>query len=183
MTGTTQVHTGQLRQFGNNAIHVNGQPGDCLTQIQTSQDRLVFGQFLAHLAHTDSQSRQDSLFFAADLMNQGLHAVVAFQGCRRLKVKSLATGRDIVDKAFQMPAVIGSHRHDVTSVAISDQCFLEDPLKAFILQQFFQLTLDPPPLTLQAVAQLCQLKGRRVENLGTRTDTAPDFCRQFRNRS
>ena len=66
-------------------------------------------------------------------MHQGLDAIVDFQSRCRLDIKGLATGGDVMDKTFQTPTVVSPYRHNIASVAIGNQRFLKNPLKAFVL--------------------------------------------------
>ena len=180
MTGVVQGKRRLISQLGNYSIQGDSQASNGLAHIKPGKDGLILSQRLPCFTNAGSQTRKDTLFFTYNLMHQSLDAVVTFQGNRWFDIKSLAAGRNVVDKTFQATTVIGPYRQNIAAVAIGNQRFLENSLKALVLQQLVKLPLDPVAFTLETAPQIREFERCRIKDFRARTDTAADLGSQLR---
>ena len=183
MTGIVQQERRFIFQHRNNSFEIDAQTRNGLAQVKTSQNRLVLCQRLSDLTYAGSQSGQDTFFLTADLVQQGLNPVVAFQSRCRFNIEGLTTGRDVVHKALQSTAMVRPHRDNITAVAISNQRFLKNTLQAVVLQQPIQLTLNSITFPLEAISQIGQFERSRIKNFSPQADAASDLRSKSRERS
>ena len=129
-----------LRPHG---VHVAAQLAAGENQVEVDQDIVIPGDILLKARRLGGERHEDAVDLLLLFRFQLFQFVVRLHHAHRLDEDGRAAGRRVVDKAGQLAAELGLHRHDEAPAALGDDRLLQDALVAGGRDDLLQ---DLPPL-------------------------------------